>query len=467
MPGIAGLQLMEKQPVNNPPRRTPRRNFLKSAAGLGTIAAVGSKAAISLPVSEAPQGSADRIGIATVGLGQQGMRDTRSALQLPGIELVGIADLYAGRRQRAREVFGSSIVATNDYRELIERGDVDAIIVGTSDHWHTRISEDAMRAGKDVYCEKPMVQQVSEGQLLVDAQQETGRILQVGSQRTSSPTSQKARELVAAGAIGEINRIEAWYRRSTTNGAWQYVIPPDASPQTVDWDRFLGHAPRRGFDADRFFRWRSYWDYGTGIPGDLFVHLLTGIHFIAGSLGPTRVFGSGGVRYWKDGREVPDVITGVCEYPATDTHPAFNVVLGVNFADHEDGSGLRFVGSEGVLDVGRQLRLTRKPRSRDIRPSIGTFPRDLQDRLLAEHLEKYPADREFSSETIEVFSAPPGIDGTTLHMETFFDCVRSRRPTLQDAVFGFRAAGPALAVNLSYLEERVVDWDPVAMRVAG
>ena len=167
---------------------------------------------------------------------------------------------------------------------------------------------DAMNAGKDVYVEKPMVQQLEEGLRIVDAARQTGRILQVGSQHASSIVYAKARDLFRAGAIGELNMVEAWINRNSPIGAWQYTIPPDASPQTIDWDRFLGRAPKRPFDPVRLFRWRNYRDYGTGIPGDLFVHLFTGIHFVLDAKGPTRVIASGGLRYWNDGRDVPDVM---------------------------------------------------------------------------------------------------------------------------------------------------------------
>src|SRR6185295_18952311 len=131
---------------------------------------------------------------------------------------------------------------------------------------------------------------------------QTGRILQVGSQHPSSIVYGKARELFRAGAIGELNLVEAWINRNSSVGAGQCSIPPDASRATIDWDRFLGRATKQPFEPARLFRWRNYRDYGTGIGGDLFVHLFSGIHFILGSNGPTRVYTTGGIRYWKDGR---------------------------------------------------------------------------------------------------------------------------------------------------------------------
>ena len=169
--------------------------------------------------------------------------------------------------------------------------------------------------------------------------------------------------MLAAGAIGELNFVEAWVDRGTALGAWQYSIPPDASPATVDWDRFLGRAPKVPFEPIRLFRWRNYRDYGTGVGGDLFVHLFSGLHFATDSNGPTRVYASGGLRYWKDGRDVPDVLVGLYDYPANGARPAFTLSLRVNLIDGgvvEDG-GFRFIGSEGMLTIGSEVTLVANP----------------------------------------------------------------------------------------------------------
>jgi len=293
---------------------TTRRHFLATAAGAGLLAAQNTS----------PN---DRVRIALIGAGGQGSSDARNSLNVGGVELVAVSDIYDGRLKRAREVWGEQLFTTRDYREVLARKDVDAIIIGTPDHWHSTVSIDAMNAGKDVYCEKPMVQQLSEGPQMIEAQKRTGRILQVGSQRVSSIIYAKAKEMLAAGAIGELNMVEAWVDRNSAIGAWQYSIPPDAAPANIDWDRFLGHAPRVTFEPVRLFRWRNYRDYGTGVPGDLFVHLISGLHFVTGAIGPNRVYATGGLRFWKDGRDVPDVMIALYDYPN------FNVMLRVNFVD--------------------------------------------------------------------------------------------------------------------------------------
>src|SRR5439155_17564593 len=306
--------------------RSSRRDFLKPAAGVTAAAPIVLRARTqATTLQEVPPN--ERIQVATIGLGIQGQSDTRSALRVRGVELVAVADVYDGRQTLAREAFGNQVFTTRDYREVLARPGVDAVIIATPDHWHRQIAIDAMKAGKDVYVEKPIVQELDEGALVIEAERQTKRILQVGSQRVSSIVYAKARELFRAGAIGELNLVEAWINRNSPTGAWQYSIPPDASPQTIDWDRFLGRAPKRPFEPVRLFRWRNYRDYGTGIPGDLFVHLFTAIHFVHDASGPTRAIASGGLRHWHDGRDVPDVMLAMYDYPKTSSHPAFTVWL--------------------------------------------------------------------------------------------------------------------------------------------
>jgi predicted dehydrogenase len=443
-----------------------RREFLKAAAA-GTMAASVSPALTHvLEAQERGGGPARPVRLALIGAGGQGMGDTRTALRVPGVQLTAVADVYDGRLARAKELWGAQLFTTRDYREVLARPDVDAAIVATPDHWHSRIAIDAMQAGKDVYVEKPMVQQIDEGLGVVAAARQTGRVLQVGSQRVSSIVYAKARELYRSGAIGELNLVEAWINRNSAIGAWQYTIPLDASPQTIDWDRFLGRAPKRAFEPMRLFRWRNYRDYGTGIPGDLFVHLFTGIHFVLDSTGPSRVMASGGLRYWQDGRDVPDVILALYDYPKTASHPAFTLSLKVNFAEGAgEDQAFRFVGPDGVLTIGGAgVSLARSARPKDPGMTIDTFPLDMQQRILAEHRAKYPPEPELRPSRDELFAPPAGYSDAYDHFVTFFDAVRSRKPVVEDAVFGFRAAAPALLTNDSYFEGRPIAWDPESMK---
>jgi predicted dehydrogenase len=323
---------------------------------------------------------------------------------------------------------------------------------------------DAMQAGKDVYCEKPMVQKIEDGQRVIDAAKSSGRIFQMGSQYASALAFQKIHDLLAAGAIGELNMVEAWLDRNTAIGAWQYSIPPDASPSNIDWDRFIGSAPKHPFDPIRLFRWRNYRDYGTAVAGDLYVHLFTGLHTATGALGPHRIYSTGGLRYWKDGRDVPDTQLGVIDYPAGKSHPRFQFTLRVNFKSSkpQEDFGYRFIGSEGSIttNVGA-VSLSRVPREREPGHTADTFDKANEEKYVAAYRQRYPVQpvtpESLLNPSTRTFQA--GRDAHRVHMENFLTAVRSRKPFFEDAEFGFRATGPALLCNTSYFEQRVCHWD--------
>jgi predicted dehydrogenase len=423
-----------------------------------------------MQVSQRKISATDRIRIATIGHGGMGAGDTRYASSIEGVELIAVCDLYDGRLARAKEIYGDKLFTTNDYREILSRKDIDCVIVATPDHWHAPICIAAMEAGKDVYCEKPMVHAISEGKAVIDTQNRTGRIFQVGSQYVTSLVYQKARQLVSSGAIGTLNMVEAWLDRDTAIGAWEYSIPPDATPATVDWDRFLGRAPKRQFDPVRFFRWRNYQDYGTGVAGDLFVHLLSGLHTVTGSIGPERIMSSGGLRFWKDGRDVPDVMLAMLDYPAQPTHPEFSLSLRVNFKSGIGGErfGFRFIGSDGIIDTSMSsLVLQKTPPEAEPGYTIGTFSKAIQEQFMRDYRQKYPLIRTSADgirpQSSQTFAPPPGYDAHREHHRAFYDAVRTRKRPVEDAVFGFRAAGPALLSNVSYFEKRICRWNSETM----
>jgi hypothetical protein len=240
-------------------------------------------------------------------------------------------------------------------------------------------------------------------------------------------------------------------------GAWNYSIPPDASPVTVDWDTFLGNAPKRPFDATRFFRWRNYRDYGTGVAGDLFIHLLTSTHYVTNSLGPTRIFSSGGLYHWKDGRDVPDVLVSVMDYPQTATHGSFQAVYRVNFANAGTiNNSTRIIGDEGEILFGNG-RITLTKKKLPVAPGYGnydsffTFPEETQKEFVKQYDAKYPEDTRKAEPAKEIkFESPKGEDAHALHFLNFFDNIRKgSQGTLEDPVMGFRAAGPALRLEIA------------------
>lgn len=407
-----------------------------------------------------PRSVNDNINFALIGAGGMGTQDTLTALKVPGTKLVAVCDLYDGRLKEAKDKWGADLFLTRSYKEILNRKDIDAVIIGTPDHWHQQISIDAMRAGKHVYCEKPMVHSILEGPAVIQAQKETGKIFQVGSQGVSSLGNEKAKALLKDGAIGELNYAEGFWARHSPTGAWQYPIPADASAQTVDWDTYVSNTKKRPFDAMRFFRWRNYLDYGTGMAGDLFVHLFSSLHFITNSLGPKKVYASGGLRYWKDGREVPDVLLGTFDYPQGPAHPAFNLSLRCNFVDGTSGTTyLKLVGSEGSMDVTwDSVTLKRNKTIESDDPfyteqmkKAGTPVSD-RKRILPPEEYTFAAEKDYKG-------------GPYDHFVNFFNAIKSNGKVVEDAVFGYRAAAPALLCNDSYNQDTAILWNPEAMQL--
>jgi len=457
-----------------------RRRFIQQLGGSSLLLAAGSLH--SMAATEGTQkrvipykpriSSNDKIRIATVGMGIMGHADTDTALKVPGVELAAVCDLYTGRLVHAKEKHGDSIFTTRDYRELLLRKDIDAIIIATSDNWHTRIAIDAMNSGKAVYCEKPVVQKISDGLPVIAAQKKTGKPMQVGSQLVSSIVNHKAKEVYQSGAIGLLNCIEASTDRQSALGAWEYTMPTDGSPESVDWDRYIEGMAKMPWDPKKFFWWRNYRDFGTGVAGDLFVHLLSGIHLITGSLGPTTIFASGQLCYWKDGRDVPDIMTAIMQYPESKEHPAFQVMLRVNFVSGMGEHGVtRFIGSEGALEMlDNGFNLTHSIMSKA--PGIGgwdafnTYPQAMQDELMKQYNLRYSAEEQKNPEVPGLnYVAPEGYDEHLEHFTNFFDGVRDNKPLVEGPEFAFRAAAPTLACNDSYFQKKIINWDPVNMKV--
>jgi len=443
-----------------------RRSFLKVTGKATAATLLAEKVHTLAAQTEAPaQTSAnDHIQIALIGAGGQGQGDTRTALQVPGVKLIAVADCYNGRLEHCKEMWGDDIFTTRDYRDVLASKNVDAVIVGTPDHWHKQVSIDAMKAGKDVYCEKPMIHMYSDGPEMIEAARANKRILQIGSQRVSSIIYAKAKEMLASGAIGKLNLVNAHWDRNSAMGAWNYTVPLDASPETCDWPRFLGTAPKIPFNAEQFFQWRKWKAYGSGVAGDLFVHLFSGTHFITGTNGPTRAMATGGLRFWKDGRDADDVLLGLFDY-----REGFNLALRVNFVDGGDESeALVFVGSEGTMEIGwNTLSVSRKPREKEPGYTINTYSEAMQKQVLEAYHQKYPRSREEGTTTVafERYDAPEGYSDSYDHFKNFFAAVRSRQPVIEDAVFGYRAAGAALLSNLSVERGGIVTWDPDAMKL--
>jgi predicted dehydrogenase len=456
-----------------------RRKFLQQLGSSSLLLAAGSLTSLAsdeknerLISYKRKISSNDKIRIATIGMGIMGNADTDTALKVPGVELAAACDLYTGRLDRVKEKYGAQVFTTRDYRELLLRKDIDAIVIATSDNWHARVAIEAMNSGKAVYCEKPVVQKLSDGLPVIQARNKTNKPMQVGSQRVSSIVYRKAKELYKSGAIGQLNCVEAAFDRQDALGAWEYTMPTDGSPQTVDWNRYVEGMGTMPYDAKKFFWWRNYRDFGTGVAGDLFVHLLSGIHLMTDSMGPKTIFASGQLCYWKDGRDVPDVMTAIMEYPESKEHPAFQVMLRVNFVSGNGDKGItRFIGSEGVIEMlDNGFNLSHSIMSKA--PGIGgwdafhTYPAKMQEELMKQYKLKYSADEQKRPDVPGVnYVAPEDYDEHLEHFINFFDGVRENKPLVEGPEFAFRAAAPCLACNDSYFQKKIIAWDPVNMKL--
>ncbi|HSN09889.1 MAG TPA: Gfo/Idh/MocA family oxidoreductase [Hanamia sp.] len=458
---------MPKNTSNNS-RRTFIANVTKGIVGaslIPTIITAKDKKRHFLEMIRSQQhfSSNDMVQVALIGSGNMGVADATTCISVPGVKLVAVCDLYDGRLADAKKRWGNDIFTTRDYREILERTDVDAVIIAVPDFWHKDISVAAMNKGKHVYCEKPMVHDISEAPEVVAAQKRNNVVFQVGSQGMSSLGNEKAKELLKDGAIGALNYAEGFWARMSPIGAWQYPIPADASPATVDWDRYLAITTKRPFDQLRFFRWRNYRDYGTGVAGDLFVHLFSSLHFVTGSIGPNKIMATGGLRYWKDGREVPDVMLGMFDYPETKVHPAFNLSLRVNFVDGTGGTNyLRMVGSEGSMTVEWDKVTVYKNK----------YQEDETDPLakaknMAASGNQYVYDRKkmLDPDTL-VYTAEEGYKGAHFdHHYNWIHAIRTHGEVAENPLFGYRAAAPALLCNRSYFENKIMQWDPENLKV--
>jgi len=340
---------------------------------------------------------------------------------------------------------------------------VDAVIIAVPDHWHRKIFEDACAAGKDVYCEKPMSHTVEDGFAMITAAQKYNRMAQVGSQRVSSIIYAQAKQLLDSGKLGKVYSIEAYWDRNSPSGAWVYPIPPDASEQTIDWTTFLGDAPKHPFSKERFFRWRCFTDYGEGLAGDLFVHLISGIHFITGTTTVARrAQSTGGLFHFKDGRDFPDLIETLYDYPD------FRVYLRCNL-NNDQGEFIGLFGTEGTAII-RGASLTFTPQ--DTRPqpeaySIYGWPAKLRDQYLRDFEKEHPLTNVTLAEATEVFGVPQGYSDLVDHEANFFNAVRTRKKVVENEEFGNNAAIGCHLANYSYFKNTPAVWDADKKRITG
>lgn len=448
--------------------RMSRREFIQNGAGAAGAYVAARTIALEPegPVwarASRPIPASDRVRFGMIGVGMQGHGLLTESIQLRGVECAMACDLYDGRHALAKEIAGANVPTTRHYQEVLANKDIDCVIAAVPDHWHKQVVVDAVSAGKDVYCEKPMSHSPADGVAMVNATQKSGRIVQVGSQRVSGIIAAKAKELLAQGIIGDLCLIEGWNGRNSPCGAWEYPPPPDLSATTLDWDTWQGTVPKRAFDPNLFARWRCWKEYGTGVAGDLLVHLVSGMLAVLGtSDAPQRCMAMGGIVRWKDGRNMPDVHASLFEYQRLGSVPVY---LRLNLGT-ETPEGYRYMGSKGILEVNG-TSITHIPQSgEDDSPCyyIESFAKPLRD----DYMKKWHAEHDTLGKGAVVEGVRftgPSWDDLKPHLWNFFQAVKTRQPVVEDVVFGHHAALACHMANESYFRQSAVRWDPESQTI--
>lgn len=426
-------------------RNKSRRDFLKQASAGAAVVATLSKPARAKPAPVFTTGRAlganDRINVGFVGCG--GRMNThidyivRRAKERGDVQPIAVCDIYEKRKQLARERAGVDERSVHhDYRELCARKDVDAVVIASPDHWHHGHAMAALRAGKDVYLEKPFTYTIEEAREIAELVKANRRVLQVGSQYTSFDHFHKARKAIEDGLIGQVVWATAGYGRNANKegGEWNYAIDPDASEKNIDWKAFLGPAPKRSFSAERYFRWRKYWDYSGGIATDLFYHALAPIVMITGRQFPDRVSASGGIFIQKD-REVPDTFLMSVDYRTFTAQLSCSVASGAAPLVAVNGTEGRIIVARNGEDFSHN--------------AIEVIP----DREYRKEFKAKTGDEKLMVE------CSPNVKGTHPHMENFLDAMRSRQEPNLGAELGHRVMAAIRMGVDAYRQQTTVRWD--------
>jgi predicted dehydrogenase len=433
-----------------------RRDFLRRTGGLGAGIALAGQAFAKTAAKMNPSrviGANDRINIALIGCGGRGSSDAKTFTTFAqnnnnACQIVAVCDVYEKRKREQAALYHAR--GFSDYREVLALPDVDAVIVATPDHWHAKIALAAMDQGKDVYLEKPMCHTIKEVKQLVDTTRETGRVVQVGSQTTSADQWWKAKKAIADGMIGKMIMSQGSYHRNSIEGEWNWPIDPGAGPDGqgenyIDWKTWLGPAPSRPFDADRFFRFRKYWDYSGGIATDLFFHVVAPLNICWDKPQyPSKVMASGGKYIFKDDREVPDTFQLLAEYPE-----GHSLVLSSSMANSEHIPGL-IRGHEGTLIMVPEGKFEEYTENLIVRPELVRNPPESHER------HPFP-DYKFGADEIKI--PVEHSDMMQLHIGNFLQSMRTRqKPHLDVETAAHAQILISLAVE-SYREGKVKYWD--------
>jgi predicted dehydrogenase len=395
-----------------------RRVFLTTASG----AVVGARMA---PASA--QGANDRVRVAVIGTGGRARSLMNQLKPLAGVELVGVCDVFEPRMLQAAEIAGPAAAKVADYRRLLDSRDVDAVLIGSPDHWHKRMTLDAVAAGKDVYVEKPVSHSIEEGAEMVKAIEASKQVVQTGTQQRSWEHFAQGREIVKSGKLGQITFVHAYWYQHARAGSW-----PAAQPEKLDWKAWLGPAKEQPFKPERFYQWRHFWDFGGGCLTDLLTHWIDVVHWYMDVEAPLSVYSSGksyNLKTW----EAPDTVTATLEYPKNFTC----AYLGTYVSRVDDG-GLEFRGELGTLKINRAGLAFYKDDAPYVKGTLTPAPE------------------------IEIASKA---DGTIAHLQNWIDCVRSRQKPTADIRVAHHAARAGQIANASLRAGKPVRWNSASERL--
>ncbi len=433
----------------NSSHHVSRRSFLKTTtvggamvAGAATWANVGRANVL---------GANDRINVAIIGLGNRGMYAHLELLlqhraKKPDVEVVALCDVYQKRLSTA----ASKVPGARTYvhhQELLQRSDIDAVFIATPDHWHAPITLAAMESGKDVYVEKPMTHTVEESKVVAHRAQDLKRVVQVGVQALSWNRWHKIRELIHSGMLGQVVAVQGTYSRSDPVPYWDNVenwpFDPAAGPEAagnnhIDWQQWLGPAPHIPFNADRFFRFRKYWDYSGGITADLHYHIVAPFHLAVANEFPTRVTGMGGLWVYNDGCEIPDTVLTAADYPSK-----FSMMIQSSMVNVM-GPKMTIRGTKATMHLSDEWDA---PPSRQY-DYADVFP---EKPFAEEFIRKY-GDNQIRVDGL-------GNEGDLKHVENFLDCVRSRQQPNCPADLGYKVMATCDLSVRSYRNGKVYYFD--------
>jgi predicted dehydrogenase len=394
-----------------------RRSFLKaSAAGLAALAVPGVNVL----------GAGEVLNVACIGTGGRCRGLMKSLVQVPNVRIAAVCDIWDRHLDEGRKLADPKAFATKVYKEILDRKDIDAVLIGTPDHWHVPITIDACAAGKDVYVEKPLTHNLHEGKAVVEAQNKYQRIVQVGMQQRSMPQFEKGRELVKAGKLGRIFKIALSWNRNIDRVRRN---PLGVDPKTVDWKAFLGNAPEQPFDEYRFRNWRWFWDFGGGIFTDLMVHFIDVAHWYLDLDHPLEARSIGGHIISKDIWQTPDTVQTLLTYP-----DGLQAHFEGTFSNRTDGAHITFYGTDATLYLDRGRF--------ELRPE--------NDKVKAEELVLGTG-----SKGRDFYEKP---DGELLHLTHWVDCVRSRKRPNTPAEAGVSSASAAHLANQALRSGKVEVW---------